>query len=84
MSRSMRCRVAGCDLDDCGICRRCGDTSKESHQWAEAERTNPCFRRLLCDRCQAEKQNPDHDWESSASTGPDGLALRCSRCGLVI
>jgi hypothetical protein len=81
---SVRCRITGCDLDECGVCRRCGDESKASHQWSDADRTNPCFSRRVCDRCQAEESQPDHDWQMSESPGPDGSALKCARCGLAI
>lgn len=84
MSRSIRCRLSGCDLDDCGICRRCGDESRANHQWSEAERKEPCFTREVCDRCRVERQQPDHDWQMSESPGPTGVSLKCSRCGLVI
>lgn len=84
MSRSMRCKVTGCDLDECGVCRRCGDASKESHQWSETERNTPCYRREVCERCQAERDQPEHDWQMSDSPGPDGVAMKCSRCGLKI
>jgi hypothetical protein len=80
----MRCRVTGCDLDDCGVCRRCGDESKASHAWTDAERNNPCFRKEVCERCRTEREQPDHDWEMSQSAGPDGIAMKCSRCGLKI
>jgi hypothetical protein len=84
MGKSMRCRLTGCDLDDCGICRRCADSSKEHHEWKDAERTNPCYSRELCERCQKERHQPDHDWVSSPSPGPDGVVLQCSRCQLKI
>ena len=84
MARSMRCKLSGCDLDDCGVCRRCGDTSKEQHRWSTAASENPCYRREVCERCNRERHQPDHDWQSSPSKGPDGVALRCSRCGLTI
>lgn len=84
MARTIRCKVTGCDLDDCGICRRCGDSSKARHSWAAAESENPCYRRETCDRCGATRDQPSHDWEPSSQVGPDGVALKCSRCGLTI
>lgn len=84
MAVSIRCKITGCDLDECGVCRRCGDASKESHQWAEAERQKPCYRREVCQRCDTEREQPDHDWETSPSPGADGINLKCTRCGLVI
>jgi predicted Fe-S protein YdhL (DUF1289 family) len=84
MARSMRCKLSGCDLDDCGVCRRCGDASKERHQWGAAESDDPCYRREVCQRCRRERRQPDHDWQSSPSKGADGVTLRCSRCGLTI
>ena len=78
MPSSMRCRITGCDLDECGVCRRCGNDSEAKHRWQEADRTRPCFPRKVCEVCGQEKEQPDHDWESV-----DGN-LKCLRCGLVI
>jgi hypothetical protein len=84
LGKSMRCRITGCDLDGCGVCRRCGDASKEDHNWTEAESQNPCYQREVCDRCDKDRHQPNHDWQMSPSPGPDGVALKCSRCGLNI
>jgi len=78
MSRSLRCRITGCDVDPCGVCRRCGAASGAGHAWKEAERTRECYRRSVCERCDRERERPDHDWEPTAG------GLRCSRCGLAI
>lgn len=78
MASSIRCRLQGCDLDDCGVCRRCGDAGKAEHRWQEADRVRPCFRRTVCSRCGKEKEQPEHDWDPT----PGGL--KCSRCGLAI
>lgn len=83
MGSSLRCKVTGCDLDDCGVCRRCGSEKEATHEWSEVERTRPCFKRSVCDRCQAEREIADHDWETTGS-GPLGIELKCSRCGLAI
>jgi predicted Fe-S protein YdhL (DUF1289 family) len=84
MSKSLRCRLTGCDTDDCGVCRRCGHAAGERHDWQPAESENPCYIREVCSRCEKERHQPDHNWESSPSPGPDGVTLKCSRCGLTI
>jgi hypothetical protein len=81
---SMRCKITGHDLDECGKCRRCGDESSANHAWSDAERNNPCYKREICDRCGAEREQPDHDWQPGDTPGPDGVALQCARCGLKI
>ena len=78
MPASIRCRITGCDLDECGVCRRCGDASKAEHRWQEATRNEPCFPRWVCERCGKERQQPDHDWETV------GDNLKCRRCRLTI
>jgi hypothetical protein len=75
---SLRCRISGHDLDDCGVCRRCGVEQSPTHQWKEGERERPCFPREICERCGATREQPDHDWETTAA------GLRCTRCGLSI
>lgn len=84
MASSIRCRVTGCDRDDCGVCRRCGDDREADHAWQEAERNKPCFPRMVCERCGAEKEKPDHDWEIGGPTPQGELSMECSRCGLRI
>jgi hypothetical protein len=84
MSSSLRCRITGCDLDECGVCRRCGAEAGAQHRWNEAERTRPCFHREVCERCGAEKERPDHDWATVTGAMADVTGLRCSRCGLSI
>lgn len=84
MGPSIRCRVTGCDLDECGICRRCGDASKAAHQWKEADREKPCYERKLCERCGEEKSQPDHDWQTGTSAVTGEIEMKCSRCGLLI
>jgi hypothetical protein len=83
MASSIRCRITGCDLDDCGICRRCGSESEAHHEWKEAERARPCFKLEVCERCDREKEIPDHDWEASPGL-VDDINLKCSRCGMSI
>lgn len=78
MASSMRCKITGCDLDECGKCRRCGDESKANHDFKSAERDRPCFTHEICERCQTEREQPDHDW----GTTPHGL--KCTRCNLSI
>lgn len=78
MASSLRCRITGCDLNECGVCRRCGKVENAQHEWKEAPRERPCFPREVCERCNEEREQPDHDWEPS----PQGL--KCSRCGLSI
>ena len=75
---SLRCKVSGCDLDPCGICRRCGSEKEASHAWQEAERTRPCFKRQVCQTCEVEREQPDHEWDSTAT------GLKCTRCGFAI
>lgn len=83
MSSSLRCKVTGCDLDDCGICRRCGAEQDAKHLWKDAERKRPCYTLKVCERCAQEKESPDHDWESGTGPGQQ-LKMTCSRCGLEI
>ncbi len=78
MPPSLRCRITGCDLDACGVCRRCGSESKAQHQWREAERKRPCFRLETCEGCGQEREQPEHDWEMQ------GDNLKCGRCGMSI
>lgn len=75
---SLRCRVVGCDLDDCNVCRRCGLEKDPRHQWKEAPRDRPCFPREVCERCEQTREQPDHDWD------PKPGGLRCTRCGLSV
>ncbi len=77
---SLRCKLSGCDLDDCGICRRCGSEDKAAHDWAEAERERPCFKLKRCTRCETTTEVPDHDWVSKPGL-VDAIDLVCSRCG---
>jgi hypothetical protein len=88
MSVPMRCRLTGCDLNECGVCRRCGSEKNASHQWKAAERTEPCYELKICERCGAEHKKPDHDWvptgAGAALAEVQGPELKCSRCGLVI
>ena len=84
MASSIRCRVTGCDRDDCGVCRRCGDDRGAKHAWKEASRSKPCFPRMLCERCQAEKESPDHDWQIGAANPQGDVTMECSRCRLRI
>jgi len=84
MASSLRCKISGCDLDECGVCRRCGAESAAKHSWRAADRERPCFDRKVCERCGKEREIPDHDWESTVGLTPDVPALRCTRCGLSI
>lgn len=84
MAVSLRCRISGCDRDACGVCRRCGDSSESNHAWKEIERDEPCTRRSVCERCEAERRQPDHDWQSRPAKNVDGVELKCARCGLAI
>ena len=83
MASSLRCKVTGCDLDDCGVCRRCGSTAKAQHRWVEAERLRPCFTRKVCERCDTDHESPDHDWETGTGAAGD-IQMTCTRCGLKI
>jgi len=84
MTLTMRCRITGCDLDGCGVCQRCGGERQAHHQWTDAEREKPCFRRKVCERCGKERQNPDHDWEPAGVSVTGEPELKCARCGLSI
>ena len=77
---SLRCKLSGCDLDECGICRRCGSEEKAAHDWAEVERERPCFKLKRCTRCEKTTEIPDHDWVSKPGV-VDAIDLTCSRCG---
>jgi ribosomal protein S27AE len=83
---SIRCKLTGCDLDPCGVCKRCGDTSAAAHDWTDVERERPCFKQQQCTRCGETKEMPDHDWVPTPMDSPDGtgVELRCGRCGLKI
>ena len=83
---SIRCKLTRCALDDCGICKRCGDRSAANHDWRKVERDRPCFERSECSRCGEVHESPDHDWAPTPADSPDGtgLVLKCSRCGLNI
>ena len=83
MASSLRCKVTGCDLDECGICRRCGSEKEAEHAWKETDRKRPCIKRSVCERCDAEREIADHDWETTG-TGPLGAELTCSRCAMSI
>ncbi len=85
MSSSMKCRLKGHDLNECGVCSRCEAQVEAGHSWEDAPREKPCFRREVCARCGVAQEFPDHDWESFAT--PAGLTetgLKCTRCGLTI
>ena len=84
MASSLKCKIAGCDLDKCGVCRRCGSEVKAHHQWKEAQRHRPCFHLKVCELCRAEKETPDHDWEMAAGVMEGMTSLKCTRCGLSI
>jgi len=84
MASSIRCKIAGCDLDKCGVCRRCGSEVKAHHQWKEVERQRPCFDLRICELCKTEKESPDHDWEPIAGAMDGTTNLKCNRCGLSI
>ena len=77
---ALRCKMTGCDLDACGVCRRCGSEAKANHNWQETEPERPCFKRKVCQTCNQEHEMPEHDWEASEG-GPDGIQMKCSRCG---
>jgi hypothetical protein len=80
---SMRCKVAGCDRDECGVCRRCGSERDVEHHWKDVGRERACFRRKVCARCETEKESPDHDWVPSPNAIGE-IELKCGRCGLSI
>jgi hypothetical protein len=84
MASSLRCKITGCDLDPCGVCRRCGSEAEAKHQWEEAERERPCFPRKVCSVCGAERESPDHDWEMTTGVSQDIPVLKCRRCGMSI
>jgi hypothetical protein len=84
MAKTIRCKVGGCDLDKCGVCRRCGSEAQAQHQWQEAERHRPCFALKICELCKTEKETPDHDWETVEGAMPGTTNLKCKRCGLSI
>ena len=79
----LRCKLSGCDLDGCGVCKRCGSKEKELHDWQDAERERACFELKKCSRCDAEKEKPDHDWQSRPGI-VDEIELACARCGIKI
>ncbi|MDX1389002.1 MAG: hypothetical protein R3344_07415 [Acidobacteriota bacterium] len=84
MGSSLRCKVTGHDLDECGICKRCGSEDNAGHDWKEAaERKRPCFKLSVCERCGSDREIADHDWQMSEG-GPQGIMMTCSRCGLKI
>ena len=80
---SLRCKLSGCDLDECGICKRCGSEDKAAHDWADVERERPCFHLKRCTRCEKSAETPDHNWEAKPGI-VDDIELTCSRCGLKI
>ena len=85
MPSSLRCKVTGHDLDDCGVCRRCGTEAEPNHEWKETTpRKRECYRLEVCARCEQEKEIADHDWEQVPGKIPDTMDLKCSRCGLQI
>ena len=87
MAKSMRCRLTGCDRNECGVCIRCGSEKDVAHKWVDAESEDRCIQLKRCERCDAEKKKPDHDWEPTGKPDPTGIGgpeLRCSRCGMVI
>lgn len=81
---SLRCKLSGHDLNECGACRRCAAEVEPQHDWQDAERKEPCYQRRVCERCGREHQSPDHDWQPVPPTGVQESALKCSRCGLSI
>jgi hypothetical protein len=80
---SLRCKLSGCDLDECGICRRCKSEEQAAHDWNEVERERPCFRLRRCTRCEKTTETPDHDWEAKPGVVED-IEMTCTRCGLKI
>ena len=85
MASSLRCKVTGHDLDECGICRRCGSESESKHEWKDTTpRKRECYRLEVCERCRQEKETADHDWEQAPGRIPDTTDLKCTRCGLQI
>ncbi len=80
---SLRCKLTGCDLDDCGVCRRCGSSEQAAHEWAEVERERPCIRLKRCTRCEKTAESPDHDWDMKPG-GADGIQMTCTRCAMMI
>ncbi|MHC4925544.1 MAG: hypothetical protein ACYTG4_15925 [Planctomycetota bacterium] len=80
----MRCKITGCNLDDCGVCRRCGSEAKSEHAWKEIEREKECFGLKVCERCGKRHETPDHDWAPTGGSVAGDIELRCSRCGLAI
>ena len=84
---SMRCKLTGHDLNDCGVCKRCQDASEAKHDWAEQERERECFKRSVCTRCGEIQEKPDHDWTPTPAEHDldgSGIEMKCSRCGLKI
>ena len=81
---SIRCKLTGCDLNECGICKRCGDTSAAKHAWQDVDRKRACYKRAECSNCHEFQESPDHDWTSTPSESGDGtgIELKCSRCSL--
>lgn len=78
---SLRCKLSGCDLNECGICRRCGSEEKAEHDWTDVERERPCMKLKRCTRCDTTHETPDHDWEAKPGVVED-IELTCSRCGM--
>jgi hypothetical protein len=83
MTASMRCRLTGCDLDPCGVCRRCETEKDTTHDWQDTDRDRACFRKQACAKCGREREQPDHDWEPGVAASGEP-SLTCSRCGLEI
>lgn len=80
---SLRCKLSGCDLNDCGICRRCGSMADAAHDWHPVERERPCFKLKRCSRCDETAETPDHDWEAKPGVIED-IEMTCTRCQLKI
>ena len=83
MAKPLRCKMTGCDLDACGVCKRCGTEQDTKHVWKEIDRDRPCYRKEVCETCGRERENPDHDW-SPGTNALGETALTCTRCNLEI
>ena len=83
MAKPLRCRMTGCDLDPCGVCRRCDTEQDAHHTWKDAERERPCYGKEVCETCEREREKPDHDWTPGVNALGE-TSLKCSRCNLEI
>ena len=80
---SMRCKISGCNLNPCGVCRRCNSEAEAKHDWQAAERERECYAKQACSRCGQNRESPDHDWDTTIGPAGDPV-MKCTRCNLRI